>query len=103
MDKVLETMPGPGNYAQSSLFGQSGISVTISGKEERRERNTSPGPGTYEESAAHSATKDRVRSYKFGDSKSHRGELVGREASSSPGPGMYDGGKKFGEGVQTVT
>ena len=49
--------------------------------------NGVPGPGNYNEDL--SPTKDRVISYKMGNS-TQRAEIVSKERMSSPGPGGYE-------------
>ena len=49
--------------------------------------NGVPGPGNYNEDV--SPTKDRVISYKMGNSD-QRAEIVSREQINQPGPGGYD-------------
>jgi hypothetical protein len=48
VDKILRDIPGPGNYSQSALFGNSGPSFSMKGKQEAKQKNEVPGPGNYE-------------------------------------------------------
>ena len=39
VNNLLQNMPGPGNYTQSSLFGKSGPKFTMNGKIDQKVKN----------------------------------------------------------------
>jgi hypothetical protein len=97
VNKILSDMPGPGQYTQSSIFGNSASKgVTILGKEKERQHDNSPGPGGYD--AKTSLTKDRVVSHKISSSVSHGEGLVSKSQRDLPGPGSYQNENVIGKG-----
>jgi hypothetical protein len=59
---------------------------TFHPRRQEKVETRSPGPGAYDSEA--SVIKDRVVSYKMGQSK--RSDVVSSERRDQPGPGQYD-------------
>lgn len=71
----------------------------MNGKPDNRIRDLSPGPGIYEPSTTQ--TKEKVKTFKIGESK--RTEIVSKEVSQQIGPGHYDSPSKFGDKANSVS